>query len=446
MFKKRISGLILFFMTLCSFQLTVSAAEALTNDNHIYDTDDYCLRAQDVNIGRKEMLSYATKEELYQTILDTANPVILIRDITKPYVEWECLPRDALTIEFPEFEGKEDGCGYPVTITAPPIQEGVVSRIVFQVYIEEDLPVQVNSVIHFAGCGLEDMILDITDGKILCIEELPVPEKEGYVFSGWYLDEELTIPFLLPGDDKYRTQELKGDLILYPKWCIEKQEPVMAVIHFAECDLEDMEIDITGGMELSIEEMPVPEKKGYEFQGWYLDQGLTKPYFISGDENYSRQKVSGDLTLYPKWRKKSQSAVSTPDVADNKQSEDSQLMKSTELPEYIPAFVEPFITVEEHSKEERETETRVHSKDIPTTEAGEPTTETGEDTKLHSGGENYNNPKGHSSGGQEGGKIVEMILLGIYSVTMGGLGYGIVSDLQVLRWYQRKKALRGAGL
>lgn len=40
---------------------------------------------------------------------------------------------------------------------------------------------------------------------------LPIPQNQGYIFRGWFLDSACTIPF----DSR---KPVKKDLILYPKW------------------------------------------------------------------------------------------------------------------------------------------------------------------------------------------------------------------------------------
>ena len=55
----------------------------------------------------------------------------------------------------------------------------------------------------------------VIDGKML----LAVPKKEGYYFTGWYLDEELTKPLITYKVDK-KFQDL--DLKLYGKWTTEQ--------------------------------------------------------------------------------------------------------------------------------------------------------------------------------------------------------------------------------
>jgi len=50
-------------------------------------------------------------------------------------------------------------------------------------------------------------------GKYL--EDIPSPEKQKYIFEGWYLDEELSTPFDI-------TKRLTGDITLYAKYDIDK--------------------------------------------------------------------------------------------------------------------------------------------------------------------------------------------------------------------------------
>lgn len=58
--------------------------------------------------------------------------------------------------------------------------------------------------IHFVG--QEDITVPYGSKPIL-----PIPEKNGYVFRGWFLDSACTIPY-------YSDSPMKKDLILYPKW------------------------------------------------------------------------------------------------------------------------------------------------------------------------------------------------------------------------------------
>ncbi len=56
------------------------------------------------------------------------------------------------------------------------------------------------------GLPVEDVTVSQGESVIL-----PIPEKEGYTFAGWYTDEKLTVPF----DPE---SEIDGTVVLYAKW------------------------------------------------------------------------------------------------------------------------------------------------------------------------------------------------------------------------------------
>lgn len=41
-----------------------------------------------------------------------------------------------------------------------------------------------------------------------------------------------------------------------------------------------------------------PSREGYEFSGWYLDEGLTRPW------NLQEDTITGSITLYAGWKEK----------------------------------------------------------------------------------------------------------------------------------------------
>ena len=45
-----------------------------------------------------------------------------------------------------------------------------------------------------------------------------------------------------------------------------------------------------------VDKPPVPTREGYEFSGWYLDEGLTRPW------NMEQDIVTGSMTLYAGWK------------------------------------------------------------------------------------------------------------------------------------------------
>ncbi len=117
--------------------------------------------------------------------------------------------------------------------------------------------------------------------------DLPVPVKEHYVFAGWFVDEDCTLQQLVDG-----TQWLSydGEVNLYAKW--------VPVNYTVTLDLQDeaqtkQMLDYAYGQAV---QLPVAERKGYIFGGWFYDKQLNQSV---GDE--LSNAASGDFTLYAKW-------------------------------------------------------------------------------------------------------------------------------------------------
>lgn len=87
-----------------------------------------------------------------------------------------------------------------------------VIEIVFLVYFfcnlsnriesEKECPTLVT--VHLVG--YEDLFVRPKTNVIL-----PTPERDGFVFRGWFLDSACTVPYI-------STEPVKKELILYPKW------------------------------------------------------------------------------------------------------------------------------------------------------------------------------------------------------------------------------------
>jgi uncharacterized repeat protein (TIGR02543 family) len=136
------------------------------------------------------------------------------------------------------------------------------------------------------GSAIEDITFNINDP----ITKLPEPTKEGYVFSGWYLDEGLNEAFDIENiNDK--------EIILYAKW--------------SDSHLVSITYDAMGGSsdqtnEVKDDEIPLiyaPIKEGYVFLGWYFDQSYQNVYIFD-------EPLTEDTTLYAKWEERSDVVLS----------------------------------------------------------------------------------------------------------------------------------------
>lgn len=115
------------------------------------------------------------------------------------------------------------------------------------------------------------------------LDGLPIPTKSGFVFMGWYLDEELTIAM---GREFNPTQSVK----LYAKWEV-------AIVNYT------ITFDSNGGTSVNALILAAggtivlpenPTKDGHMFIGWFADSALSVPFILTvmPDQN---------LILYAKW-------------------------------------------------------------------------------------------------------------------------------------------------
>ena len=127
---------------------------------------------------------------------------------------------------------------------------------------------------------------------------LPIPSREGYVFSGWFTDisrkNQVTETTKVYASSFYQTS-----INLYAKW-----EPAQYVITF---DSAGGTINGVGGINIktvvyggTYGTLPVPERDGYEFKGWFTaaENGNFIDYYTPVPAlPYSYQ------TLYAHWEK-----------------------------------------------------------------------------------------------------------------------------------------------
>lgn len=107
------------------------------------------------------------------------------------------------------------------------------------------------------------------------------PEKEGYVFMGWYSDQAFTNVY------HFTTIPASG-ITVYAKW-----EGILYEIEFVHYTLESIDNRYLYFNE-EISALPEPYKQGYVLTGWYMDSAFTMPFILT-------EMPSRNLTLYAKW-------------------------------------------------------------------------------------------------------------------------------------------------
>ncbi|MGS0972465.1 MAG: InlB B-repeat-containing protein [Candidatus Izemoplasmataceae bacterium] len=138
-----------------------------------------------------------------------------------------------------------------------------------------------------------DVIFETNGGSVIArktVEEgdsvvLPNnPTRDGYLFEGWYINSSLSTPF-------DATNAITSEVTLYAKWIAYED----AVYHVTFADTGDVYIEpIVQLKGQSIGEVEMPIKRGYLFEGWYLDETYQRLFD-------AQQVHTEDVTLYAKW-------------------------------------------------------------------------------------------------------------------------------------------------
>jgi uncharacterized repeat protein (TIGR02543 family) len=118
---------------------------------------------------------------------------------------------------------------------------------------------------------IEEFGTDITE---------PTITKTGYIFDGWYYDQELTIPFV------FNTME--EDLTIYAKWEINQYTITFETNEGTEVSA------ITQDFNSNLSAPTNPSLEGYTFSGWYSNIEMTNEFTFA-------TMPAEDIILYAKW-------------------------------------------------------------------------------------------------------------------------------------------------
>ena len=114
------------------------------------------------------------------------------------------------------------------------------------------------------------------------LPRLAQPQRDGYAFDGWFVDEARTIPW------NFDTDTVSGDLTLYGGW----SRAAYAVTFNLGYDGEVTTLMFD---EALLDEPQPPIRDGYVFGGWYKDETLLYAW------NFAMDEVHGDTELYARW-------------------------------------------------------------------------------------------------------------------------------------------------
>ena len=160
---------------------------------------------------------------------------------------------------------------------------------------------------------------------------IQTPTKEGYIFEGWYYDEELTKRVTATTVKGVVEQQTGGivncginnlSVVIYAKWI---KANILCPLPIDGGSFR-ISYETNGGNSISnvtvavgaeptqFGKLPTPTKEGYEFAGWYYDEALTNP--VNAEYNASVKHIEWvnengceytknvDVTLYAKWIEK----------------------------------------------------------------------------------------------------------------------------------------------
>ncbi|MCR5691124.1 MAG: leucine-rich repeat protein [Eubacterium sp.] len=126
----------------------------------------------------------------------------------------------------------------------------------------------------------------------------PVPERVGYDFQGWSLTDE---GMILTRDEFLEASNSGVDQKFLANWKAKTYE-VSLQTNGGSCQRQSCQVDF----DHAYGNLPVPEKKGYEFAGWYTKK--TGGELITST---SICKTPGDHSLYALWKTKQYTVTCT---------------------------------------------------------------------------------------------------------------------------------------
>lgn len=151
-----------------------------------------------------------------------------------------------------------------------------------------------STIFVFVGCKKGEYVIKFETNGGSLVEEIVVksdekvvkptdPIKENYVFVGWFTDKNLEKPFEL------FDSTISKNYTLYAKW---EENEKFEIKFVTNCDETIASQFIYINHKLNQPE--VIKRKGYTFNGWYLDEGFKNKYDFTSE-------VSKSFTLYAEW-------------------------------------------------------------------------------------------------------------------------------------------------
>ena len=134
------------------------------------------------------------------------------------------------------------------------------------------------------------------------VEALPLPTRPGYQFTGWFTS-------VSGGNRIDKISSAQNNMTLYARWQgygVDDPENVECKISFNANGGSVYPLDILRSEGSVIGELPIPNRAGYMFDGWYTSA-------VGGTKITASTVVTVDVTYYAQWKQ----VVPNPDPAPN---------------------------------------------------------------------------------------------------------------------------------
>ncbi len=191
----------------------------------------------------------------------------------------------------------------------------VQGDIILKAHFEKKEAVKVTITFDTDG-GKEVNPIKAEKGSII---RLPKTEREGYSFLGWYTEKDGGILLGIPGSEMKAVK----DMTAYALWEKETEidsdndadpETCKVTFHAGKGTIKVKEITIIKDGSLYL---PMPEREGYDFTGWYLDDGLTQ---FAG-AYHDTYRITRDTDFYAKWEKSKENSGGNGDSGNSGNTE-----------------------------------------------------------------------------------------------------------------------------
>ncbi|MBD5220735.1 MAG: hypothetical protein HDS72_10985 [Bacteroidales bacterium] len=193
----------------------------------------------------------------------------------------------------------------------------VQGDITLKAHFEKKEAVKVTITFDVDG-GKEVKSIKAAKGDII---RLPKTEKDGYSFLGWYTEKDGGILLGIPGSEMKAVK----DMTAYALWEKETEkdadndanpETCKVIFHAGQGTIKVKELTIIKDGSLYL---PMPEREGYDFTGWYLDDDLTQ---FAG-AYHDTYRITRDTDFYAKWEKSKDNSGNNGDSGNSGNTEDN---------------------------------------------------------------------------------------------------------------------------